>query len=120
MVPRIQKISTHLSISFNHQQVLDTTHDVQFIFSEHGNDLLYCHQQLNEGITDIYNGRIDFLYHPFFIWNMRELIIYSAEKKYEIIVEITNKHNMIMKKLAFLGMGLCVALTYSSCKSTKN
>ena len=27
---------------------------------------------------------------------------------------------MIMKKLAFLGMGLCIALAFSSCKSSES
>ena len=35
-------------------------------------------------------------------------------------MEIINKNNMIMKKLAILGMGLCIALAFSSCKSSES
>ena len=61
------------------------------------------------------------LLHPL-IRNMREFVIYSADIEYtEIRYSYQQKQRpMKWKKLAFLGMGLCIALAFSSCKSSES
>lgn len=53
---------------------------------------------------------------------MKEYDLYSVNIEYneDINIEIINKNDMIMKKLAILGMGLCIALAFSSCKSSES